>query len=146
VWRQKARRPVNIINAAPHANIGSRIDEAALDLFGRHMRHRPHHHAGPSHRAVIGRDTSVGCRELGQPEVGASPDFSSMVLPGFRSRWTMPAVRGVQRGHDFHGGLQGGRTAAAHASREASVSPSMLHHQEVEVLDPPNVVRVQMCG
>ena len=113
-------------HAAEREDVGARVGLAALELLGRHVLERAEDRAARRQRLALleRRRQARGLRHLGSCPAPTSfarpksssftPDFVSMTLPGFRSRWTIPLpVRGVERVGDLDRDLAApGRSAA----------------------------------
>ena len=138
---------------AEREDVGARIGLLALELLGRHVLQRAEDRAlrGQIGGVVVGSiDETAAPRRLAprlrQPEVeqlGARPSVS-MMLPGLRSRWTMPgAVRLVERIGDLdrRSAAPGRAAARPSASRVGErLALEMLHHQEVDAVLAADVV------
>ncbi len=95
-----ARLPVSICRAPPERKqIRPRVGRVPLQLFRRHVRHRPHHAPArwPAPRAesvtlrpARGRGVSFASPKSSSFDVQRAAVLTSMTLPGFRSRCTMP--------------------------------------------------------
>ena len=122
-------------DGAEREDVGARVGLLPFELLGRHVLHVPMivpgavgARRGDRAASATGRD---GCGRAARASPGRSRAASrrpcvSMMLPGFRSRWTMPcAVRLVERVGDLRSPTSAPRRAAARPpSRAASVSPS----------------------
>ena len=126
---------------AEREDVGAFVGRPPFELFGRHVLHRAENRPGVRQR--LRRSASsrhwrpAGCRRLARPKSSSlTPLDVSMMLPGFRSRWTMPARCAAASASAICrvGQRLAERQLAAPQPRGQRLAIEVFHHQEVDAI------------